>query len=141
MRKEIRNIRDVGYVGYERLLGEARARRTIRMLDAGDERRRHPRFPVHTDVIASPAEGVLAVADMSITGLAFRSDRLYIPEHPLTLSLANVFSAVVDIVACDRISDPALTPPRYRVRCRFCDEEHGLQFLTLTLEVERIERS
>jgi PilZ domain len=141
VRDEIRNIRDVWQAGYQRLLDEARGGGRVQVLPSNDERRRCPRFPVRSEDIASPQEAPLAVEDMSITGVAFRSRERYAPQRPLTLSLANVFSTVTDVVACEPLGDPLDGAPRYRVRCRFHDEEHGLQFLTLTLELEHIERA
>jgi PilZ domain len=141
VRDEIRNIRDVWQAGYQRLLEEARGGGRVRVLASDDERRAHPRFPVRSEDIASPSEGRLAVEDMSVTGLSFHSREPYGAEQPLTVSLANVFSTETDVVACERLETPPDAAPRYRVRCRFRDEEHGLQFLTLTLELERLEQA
>jgi hypothetical protein len=141
VRSEINNIRDVWYEGYQRLLEEAQARASVQILPATDERRRHPRFRVRSRDVGTPREPVVAVQDMSISGVCFEGQADYYPARQLILSLANVFSTESDVVACERLPRVAPEAPvRFRVRCRFRDEEHGLQFLTLTLELERVER-
>jgi len=143
VRDEIRNIRDVWFEGYQRLLEEARAGGRVRVLASADERRQHPRFAVGSQDIATARETSVQVEDMSVSGVAFRSPFAYFSERPLTLSLASVFSTQTDVLACEPLDADPDDPdraPRYRVRCRFRDAEHGLQFLTLTLELEHIEK-
>lgn len=142
MRDEIKNIRDVWNEGYERLLHEARTSGAVDMLASDDERRRHPRFRVVTHDVVAMERGAVQVEDMSLSGLAFRCGSDLQSGEELTVSLANVFSTETEVLACERLpKDGPGGAPRFRVRCRFKDEEHGLQFLTLTLELERVERS
>jgi hypothetical protein len=141
VRDEIRNLHELWFEGYQRLLREARARAAVSDLIGPDERRGHPRFRIGSQDVTTNHERPLALRDMSITGLAFESARGYFTDRQVTLSLANVFSAETEVLACDPLAPEAHGGPRYRVRCRFRDEEHGLQFLTLALELERIERT
>jgi hypothetical protein len=140
MRNEIRNIRDVWLEGYRRLLKQAQAEGRIVPNADPHERRRHPRFLVQTADVSTPREHPLAVCDLSWCGVAFDSDQEYFPQRPLTLELAGVFSTEAEVLACDRRPEAGANPHRYRVRCRFRDEAHGLQFLTLALELHEIER-
>lgn len=141
MRDAILNIRDVWQEGYQRLLDEARERGDVQMRGGLQERREHPRFPVRSGDVTSPEQGPVAVEDMSITGISFFTPVDPATRRELTLSLANVFSTDLDVLACERLPDEADGTPRYRVRCRFRNPDHGLQFLTLTLELDRIERT
>lgn len=140
VRDEIHNIRDVWQEGYERLLKDARKSGTVHQRDAVHERRVHPRFPVASRDVSAAEERGVRLQDMSISGLAFESANAHYPARSLTVSLANVFSTETEVLACEALpSRNPDGPVRYRVRCRFLDEEHGLQFLTLTLELERVE--
>lgn len=139
MRDEIHRIQDVWQAGYERLVEEARAKGLLARREDEPERRRDPRFPVGSGDVSAHGVGPVEVEDMSVSGLAFRSPRSYLAHRALTVSLANVFSTETEVLACDRLPGSEEAAPRYRVRCRFKDGEHGLQFLTLTLELERIE--
>ena len=139
VRDAIHSIRDVWQAGYERLLADARAKGLLAGRKGGAERRRDPRFPVASGDVSAAGAGAVELEDMSISGLAFRSARSYLAHRTLTLSLASVFSTETEVLACERLPDGGDSPPRYRVRCRFKDGEHGLQFLTLTLELERVE--
>jgi PilZ domain len=140
MRDDVPDLRAVWLAGYRRELEQARARGCVYELAPVAERRGQPRIRIHSRDVAAPGAGPLEVKDMSVTGLAFRSGRAYAPQRPLTLSLAHVFSAETDVLACER-QDDRRDPPRYRVRCRFRDEAQGLQFLALTLELERLEQA
>lgn len=139
MREDILNIRDVWQEGYQRLLEEARASGQVQVLDPSQERRGYPRFTVHSSDVATRDGEPVDVRDMSVSGLSFVTANDHVSQRYRTLSLANAFSTEIDIVACDRLQDNGEGAPRYRVRCRFRNLDHGLQFLTLALELNRIE--
>ena len=142
MRAEIKNLRDVWWEGYQRLLVKAEAAGAVGSRSTTHERRQHPRFPIRSEDVSTSAEGVLTVRDMSLSGLAFETGVHYEADRRLLVALAGVFSTETDILACDRLpEDSPEGSPRYRVRCRFRDEEHGLQFLTLALELENLEQA
>ncbi len=131
------NLRDVWYSGYLRFLAEAQERATIVVLSPSHEQRKHPRFPIDEGQFTSATGRPIAVWDMSISGLCFYATESMTPGTVLEICLATVFCTAAEIVACEQLDDPN-TP--YKVRCRFTDEEQGLQFLTLALELLQLER-
>jgi hypothetical protein len=136
------SIREVWWQGYLRLLGEAVAGGSVSLRPPHQERRQYPRFPLHSQDIATPGTTPVDVYDISVSGVAFRGDRTYFRNRPLTLSLARVFSTETDVLGCELATDiHSREIPVYRVRCRFRDDEQGLQFLMLALELDRIERA
>jgi hypothetical protein len=136
------SIREVWWQGYLRLLGEAVAGGSVALRPPHQERREYPRFQLRSQDIATPGTTPVEVHDISVSGLAFRGDRTYFRSRPLTFSLARVFSAETDVLGCELVANAySREIPTYRVRCRFRDDEQGLQFLMLALELDRIERA
>jgi hypothetical protein len=139
-RNELKNVQDVWLDGYRRLLAEAQADGHVHMLAAESEHRRHPRFELSTADVTSQDEIELVIENMSRSGLTFLDSNARAQNSTLSLSLAKVLSAEVRIVACEAVPEATEGLSRYRVRCCFVDEGQGLLFVTLALELLRIER-
>lgn len=145
MREEILTIRDVWLAGYRQRLAEERAAGRLEMLPEGDERRRFPRVRVTGGNVAAEELGPVEVLNLSASGLAMASPVPFAVDQPLTVSLANVFSTETRVVRCEPLAapagdKPAGAPQLYVVRGQFADADHGLQFVTLALELDRLER-
>jgi PilZ domain len=113
---------------YERLLNEAIAGGIVSILPSGSEKRRHPRFRLAEQV---PHD----VVDLSISGLAFYAQRPFTVGHTIMVSLHQILAIQAQVLGCDPLSG-ADAPAPYKIRCRFTDEDYGLRFLVLAMEME-----
>jgi PilZ domain len=136
MRNAMLNVRDVWSQGYRRLLDQAQLHGALPARGAGAERRADPRFPIASPLVTVPGEGGATIQDMSVSGVAFRAERRSEAGRRLSCSLAKVFSAEAEVVGCEPLGgSDAGSRGGYRVRCRFRNPQHGLQFLMLALEL------
>jgi hypothetical protein len=118
---------------YAEILAEAARARDARPGDV--ERRGAPRVPVVTGELAVNRQHPVTTVDISISGVCFLSELPFAVGSDLDLSLAGVFSVSARVVGCEmEESDATFLETRYRVRCRFADEEQGMEVLVLTKE-------
>jgi PilZ domain len=120
---------------YERFLDEALRERRLRILPAGSEKRRHPRFKLNATQILVTEQVPHDIVDLSISGLSFFSDRTFDEGQRIMVSLRQILAIQAEVLGCETLSGPDL-PARYKVRCRFTDEEYGLRFLVLAIEMD-----
>jgi PilZ domain len=85
---------------------------------------------VNVNVAVSPV-------DLSVSGACFFAERPFSPGARIDLSVASVFTVQAEVVDCEmEESGEEFLEVHYRVRCRFVDEEAGLEMLVLTKERE-----
>lgn len=140
MRAAILTIRDVWQAGYQRLISEALADGRVQIRPDDKERRSEPRFCLEGRNVLAPDLGPVTDVDVSATGVALTSGVPAPVGSRLTVSLANAFCTETTVVDCQPASAARDPESGYLVRGRFIDEAHGLQFVTLALELERVER-
>lgn len=134
---------DVNLVeAYQRLLEQCRKRGELLEEPTGEERRRYPRVRVRPNRLMRPLTPWRLAIDASPTGIAFYSDEPTDAGRSVRIALGDELAVDVDVMACqevplERLHDPA----RYRVRCRFADEEQGLRMLIAIKEMEATQAS
>ena len=125
---------------YDRLLEKAIAEGRVEPLRDNDERRDSPRFKLSEDIYHSEESTHRNIIDLSKTGYAFHSERMYsiVEEAPLTIR--DAFEAQATVVNCEmEETDTGFLEFKYRVRCRFTSPEHGMIILLLLFEDISIE--
>lgn len=122
---------------YQRLLEQCRARGELLEEPVGQERRRHPRFRVRPNRLPQPLSPWRLAIDVSPNGIAFYADQPTDAGHTVRIELGGTLAVDADVVACQEVPLESLhDPTRYRVRCRFTDEEQGLRMLLAIKELE-----
>jgi len=121
---------------YERILNQAIEGGEVRVLPSGSEKRRHPRFRLSSSQILVTEPVPHDVVDLSISGLAFYAQRPFSMGQLIMVSLRQILAIQAEVLGCDPLSAPDAPAP-YKVRCRFTDEDYGLRFLVLAMEMER----
>lgn len=122
---------------YERLLQECRSRGELLGAIEGDDRRRHPRVRVRPDRLPQPLSPWRLAVDISATGMAFFADEPCDAGRPIRIALGEHLAVDADVLACQEVPLEVLhDPTRYRVRCRFTDEQQGLRMLLAVKEME-----
>jgi hypothetical protein len=87
---------------------------------------------VNTQVPVSPV-------DISSTGACFYAERAFPAGTPIEISVASVFTVPALVVDCEmEESGSDFLEVHYRVRCRFADEEQGLELLVVAKERETL---
>lgn len=120
---------------YERLLAEATESGRVSVLPSHSEQRRHPRFRLPGGQILVTEPVPHEMADVSISGLAFYAQRQFEAGQVIRVSLRKIIAIEAEVLGCDAVNGGA--PGTYRVRCRFTDEDYGLRFLVLAMEMDR----
>ncbi|MBI3993669.1 MAG: PilZ domain-containing protein [Candidatus Lambdaproteobacteria bacterium] len=124
---------------YQRLLAECQKRGEVLDEPLGHERRSNPRVRVHPDRLAQPLSPWRVAVDISANGISFYADERPAAGQPITIALGNLVEAQADVLACQEVPLQVLhDPARYRVRCRFADEEQGLRMLVAIKEMEGV---
>lgn len=102
------------------------------------ERRRHPRFPVHTPDLKIDDLPDFRVRDVSAAGIGLTADFPLVEGDPVTVRLRDDLrvKAVVShckLLDCGRES----WAPLFYVGCRFQDETAGMAMVVTTKELEQ----
>ena len=121
---------------YERILEEAKRAGRIQVLPSRSEKRRHPRFRLKAGKVLVTEQIPHDVVDLSVSGLAFYSDRPFTAGQSILMSLHQVVAIQAEVMGCDALSGPDAPAP-YKVRCQFQDADYGLRFLVVAMEMER----
>lgn len=123
---------------YERLLEQARGHGDLLDEASGKEQRRHPRLRVRVNRLPQRMAPWPLAVDISLSGMAFYTEEPCEAGQVVTISLGPDVSAAVEVLACHEV--PVLhEPARYRLRCRFADDEQGLRMLVAVKEMESME--
>jgi PilZ domain len=123
---------------YERILDQARSGGRVRVLPSGSERRRHPRFTLGQGEILVSEQVPHTILDLSVSGLSFYSERPFGAGQLLTISLRQLIAIQAEVLGSDVLSGPDAPAP-YKIRCRFTDEDYGLRFLVLAMQMDAAE--
>jgi len=122
---------------YRRLLEQCRSRGDVLGDPDGGERRRNPRLRVHPNRLAQPLSPWRLAIDVSANGMAFYAEEPPATGASVRIALGNLLEAEAEVLACQEVPLHLLKDPaRYRVRCRFTDEEQGLRMLVAIKEME-----
>ncbi len=121
---------------YERILEDATRRERIRILPNHSEKRKHPRFRLNGGKILVTEQVPHDVVDLSVSGLAFYSDRAFTVGQSIMISLRQILAIQAEVLGCEPLpgGDAA---EAFKVRCRFQDVDYGLRFLVVAVEMER----
>lgn len=120
---------------YERMLSEGLQAGRVSKLPSASEKRRHPRFKVDGGKIYVTEQVPHPIIDLSISGLAFYSEKTFPVGQAIQVSLRSVISIEAVVLGCEPLTGDDAPAP-YRVRCQFADADYGLRFLMLALELE-----
>ena len=119
---------------YDRLLEKAIAEGKVEPLRDHDERRDSPRFKFSEGFFHSKELTQRHIIDLSKSGYAFHSDRMYNIGEEISLSIRDAFEAHAIVVNCEiEETDAGFLEYKYRVRCRFTNPEYGLMILVLLI--------
>jgi PilZ domain len=121
---------------YERILADATQGGRISILPGNSEKRRHPRFRLKGEKILVTEQVPHDVVDLSVSGLAFYSDRTFAVGQAIVVSLRQILAIQAEVLGCDPLSGPD-APAAFKVRCRFQDPDYGLRFLVVAVEMEQ----
>jgi hypothetical protein len=123
---------------YERILRDGLQSGKVSVLPSSSEKRRHPRFRLRSGTIFIKEDHPFEVINLSRSGLAFYGVREFKEDERISISLHQLMAIEAVVVGCDmEETDSNLMEYRYRVRCRFLNDDYGLQFLVMALEMEQ----
>jgi PilZ domain len=122
---------------YERVLEQSRRSGDLLEEPAGKERRQNPRIRVKPEQLPADLDPWVFAIDISISGMAFYADEPVQPGKRVTIHLGDTADADVEVVGCreEQVSGYQ-QPARYRLHCRFADEEQGKRLLVAIKELE-----
>lgn len=124
---------------YDRLLEKAIGEGRVEPLQDQDERRGSPRFKFSMDIYHSEESTHRNIIDLSKTGYAFHSERMYEIGEEAPLTIRNAFEAQANVVKCEmEETDTGFLEFMYRVRCHFINPEHGMVIILLLFEDSNI---
>ena len=122
---------------YERILEEGRLRGDLQDEPVEEERRRHPRIRVNPGDLPVEIDPWVFAIDVSISGMAFYSDQPVEDGERVTIALGNELAVDAEVVSSQfEPGDNPYLPSRYRLHCRFADEEQGKELLVRIKELE-----
>lgn len=124
---------------YKDLVEQGLSSEAIEIRDNGNELRRDPRFEVEDGSLAVRVEPNFDIVDLSVSGMAFLSDIPFTPGSNITMYPENTMGIDAMIVGCFMVeTDSGLMETRYRVQCRFENEEQGKQVLLMMGDSEKL---
>jgi hypothetical protein len=122
---------------YRRVLAESRRKGDLLEEAPGTERRRHPRVRINRDDLPAELDPWVFAIDISISGMALFADDPVEPGGTVTMALGDQFSVEAEVMRCQEEPPTAPhLPTRYRLHCRFADEEEGMRLLVAIKELE-----
>ena len=106
----------------------------------GIERRRHPRIEVKPGDLPVLLDPWVFAIDVSISGMAFYSEEEVEAGKVINITLGHMMYAEAEVVNCI-LEEPASPyhPARYRLNCRFLDENQGMELLVKIKDLESVE--
>jgi len=124
---------------YQRFVEHSVQTGQLTMLEGGSEQRQHPRFRLCSNIVWTAGDFQFAIADLSISGIAFDANRPLEAERQITVRLSVLVSVRARVVSSTRMEPTAMFfIGRYRVRCRFEDTVEGLRFLVLVKDMKQV---
>lgn len=124
---------------YQLLIEESISSGVVKIGKNGDEMRKDPRFRVRDGAISVRIEPTFEILDLSATGMAFLSDISFKPGTSITLFLEETMGMQANVIGCVMLeTDSDMLETRYRVQCRFDNEEHGRRVLLMMSEVDKL---
>ena len=124
---------------YQILIEESISSGMLKIGKNGDEMRKEPRFQVRDGAISVRVEPTFEILDLSATGMAFLSDIAFTPGTIITLYLEETTGVQAFVIGCVmKETDPDFLETRYRVQCRFDNEEHGCRVLLMMSDVNKL---
>lgn len=122
---------------YQHLVDECRRRGEVLDEPVGYDRRRHPRLRVRVNKLAQRISPWPLAIDISAAGMAFYTNEPADTGHHVRIALGDSLAAEADVLACQEVPlDLLRDPVRYRIRCRFADEDQGMRMLMAIKELE-----
>ena len=124
---------------YQLLIEESISSGVVKIGKNGDEMRKDPLFRVRDGAISVRIEPTFEILDLSATGMAFLSDISFKPGTSITLFLEETMGMQANVIGCVMLeTDSDMLETRYRVQCRFDNEEHGRRVLLMMSEVNKL---
>lgn len=120
---------------YDRILDQAIGGGRVEILPSGSEKRRHPRFRLPSGKILVTEQVPHDIVDLSVSGLAFYAERPFPVGQVIMVSLRQILAIQAEVLGSDAVTGGA-QDGAYKIRCRFTDEDYGLRFLVLAMEME-----
>ncbi|MEE8436048.1 MAG: PilZ domain-containing protein [bacterium] len=104
---------------------------------SGAERRKATRLDANTTELTIRTELKVHAIDISVAGLAFFSKFPVQAGQQLQITLATMFTVDAEVVNCVlEDQDPDFLDLRYKVQCKFPEEEQGKYLLVAIKELE-----
>ena len=124
---------------YQRLIEEGLSTGSLEIRDNGNEMRNDPRFQVEKGALSVRVEPTFDIIDLSASGMAFQSEFAFKPGTVITLFLEDKMGIQAQVIGCFMVeTDSDMMETRYRVQCKFENEEHGRQAMLLMSEVNKL---
>lgn len=103
------------------------------------EHREHPRFRLWSNIIWTTGEFQFSIVDLSISGIAFDSNRPFESDREIVVRLSDLISARATVIGCSELdATPMFFTGRHRVRSRFSDTLEGLRFLVMVKDMKQL---
>lgn len=123
---------------YEQVLEESR--RLGQLDDSPEEqreRRQHPRVQVDRGKLPADIDPWVFAIDISISGMAFYSDEPVFAGDVVDVQLRDEEPTHVVVLKCEaEHPDQPGAPARYRLACKFKNEDEGMALLVRIKEME-----
>lgn len=124
---------------YERFLEQCQANGQLDLRPSASEQRQHPRFRLLTNVVWTSGDFQFALVDLSVSGVAFDTNKPLEEGHEITVRLTDLVSVTGRVIGSSRMEPtPMFFTGRYRVRCAFTDAVEGLRFLVLVKDMRQL---
>lgn len=124
---------------YQRFVAECAEQGRLDRRDTSAEHREHPRFRLWSHIVWTNGDFQFSIVDLSISGIAFDSNRQLPDGREITIRLSDLISAraiVIESIGMD--TTPMFITGRYRVRCRFEDVQEGMRFLVMVKDIQQV---
>jgi hypothetical protein len=121
---------------YEAILREAIEAGIVEKMDDPSERRQHPRLQLPFGMLRAEEIIPREMSDISLGGFNFHSVRAYDSNELVAVNFRGKFGAKARVVGCDAIRGSS-DGVRYRVRCKFDDENEALLLLSSAMEMDK----
>ena len=115
---------------YQKILDEHQEElQSVARSDAANKRI-HPRFKVETSDLWINSVPQFDLLDMSISGMAIRSNYPLEPGETIEVALGMSFRATAVVLDCKMVGSPdEYTDAEFRINCRFAEDLLGKELL------------
>ena len=114
---------------YEALLARAEDG-SLPAAAGNDERRRHPRFQIHTDDLWIDEMSEFTVRDVSATGIGLTSEYPLAEGRRIQIGLRDRVSVEAVVIRCRLVESASqYWGPLFHIRCRFAELQGGKALL------------